>query len=237
VSYQWLLIDADDTLFDYDAAETDALGATFADFDIDVQPAHVEAYRKINAALWKAFERGEIAQDILRLERFRQLFTAFGIEMDAEAFSTCYLRHLGQAGHLLPGAIALLEALLGKVGLALITNGIASVQRSRLARSGLKRYFDAVIISEEVGAAKPDPEIFDAAFVAMGHPSKPTVLMVGDSLTSDIAGGVAYGLDTCWFNPQAKPRPVGLQLCYEIRRLDEILDLVKTSVEGQGQVS
>lgn len=232
MSYQWLLIDADDTLFDYDAAETDALAAAFADFDIDVQPAHAEAYRQINAALWKAFERGEIAQDILRLERFRQLFQAFGMEVDVEAFSTCYLRHLGQAGHLLPGAIALLEALLGKVGLVLITNGIAGVQRSRLVRSGLERYFDAVIISDEVGAAKPDPAIFDAAFAAMGYPPKTTVLMVGDSLTSDIAGGVAYGLDTCWFNPQAKPCPAGLQICYEVRRLDEVLDLVKVPAEG-----
>ncbi|MDX9954606.1 MAG: HAD-IA family hydrolase [Anaerolineae bacterium] len=148
------------------------------------------------------------------------------LAVNVEAFSTCYLERLGQAGHLLPGAVALLEALSGKIGLALITNGIAAVQRSRLACSDLERYFDAVIISEEVGAAKPDAAIFDAAFAAMGCPPKATVLMVGDSLTSDITGGIAYGLDTCWFNPQAKPRPVGLQLRYEIRRLDEILDLI-----------
>ena len=89
-----------------------------------------------------------------------------------------------------------------------------------------------MVISEEVGAAKPDQASFDAASAAMGHPPKTTVLMVGHSLISDLSGGVYYGLETCWFNPQAKPRPVGLQLCYEIRRLDEILDLVKISVEG-----
>lgn len=226
MNYQWLLIDADDTLFDYEMAEADALMAAFADLGLALQPTHAEAYRQINAALWEAFERGEIAQKVLRLERFRRLFDAFGLGVNVEAFSACYLERLGQAGHLLPGAAALLEALSGKIGLALITNGIAAVQRSRLVRSGLERYFDVVIISEEVGAAKPDAAIFDAAFAAMGYPSKATVLMVGDSLTSDIAGGVAYGLDTCWFNPRLKPLPVDLQVCYEIRRLDEILDVI-----------
>ena len=230
MNYQWLLIDADDTLFDYEMAEADALMAAFADLGLALQPTHAEAYRQINAALWEAFERGEIAQKVLRLERFRRLFDAFGLGVNVEAFSACYLERLGQAGHLLPGAAALLEALSGKIGLALITNGIAAVQRSRLVRSGLERYFDVVIISEEVGAAKPDAAIFDAAFAAMGYPSKATVLMVGDSLTSDITGGIAYGLNTCWFNPQAKPRPVGLHLRYEIRRLDEILDLITAQV-------
>ncbi len=233
MNYEWLLIDADDTLFDYDAAEVQALERAFADFGLALKPCHVEAYRRINKALWLAFEGGAISQQALRTERFRKLFQEIGITADEEAFSSYYLVHLGQSGILLPGAKALLEALAGRVGLALITNGIAAVQRSRLACSGLERYFDVVVISEEVGAAKPDQVIFDAAFVRMGNPSRSAVFMVGDSLSSDMAGAIAYGVDACWFNPQGKPRPVDLGLCYEIRRLDEVLDFFQPSVRSQ----
>jgi len=226
VAYQWLLLDADNTLFDYDAAEAQALAATFAAFDLAFAPPHAAAYREINDAIWQAFERGEIAQEVLRVERFRRLFAALGVETDPAAFSARYLEHLGQAANLVPGAETVLRALHGRVELALITNGIAAVQRSRLACSGLDRYLDAVLISEEIGASKPDRAIFDAAFAAMGHPSQEAVLIVGDSLTSDMAGGAAYGIDTCWFNPHDKPRNPDVAIRYEIRRLDALLGIL-----------
>jgi 2-haloacid dehalogenase len=102
------------------------------------------------------------------------------------------------------------------------------VQRSRLARSPLERYFADVVISEEVGVSKPDAGIFDVAFEGMGHPEKKDVLIVGDSLTSDMRGGIEYGIDTCWFNPERRPRK-GVAVRYEIRRLQELVGIVSVA--------
>jgi FMN phosphatase YigB (HAD superfamily) len=108
----------------------------------------------------------------------------------------------------------------------LITNGLKEVQRPRLARSAISGYFADIVISEEVGAAKPDARIFDAAFQRMGHPRKADVLMVGDSMSSDIRGGKAYGIDTCWFNPASKLRELDVDSRYEIADLCELVDLL-----------
>lgn len=223
MNYSWILFDADGTLFDYDRAEGIALESAFADMGLAFQPGYVPVYRRINEAIWKAFERGEIAQARLRLERFERLFEAAGVQADAAAFSAVYLRHLGEGAFLIDGAEAVVGALRGRVRLALITNGLQEVQRSRLARSAIRDEFEVVIVSEEVGASKPDARIFDAAFERMGWPDKSQVLLVGDSLTSDMAGGIAYGIDTCWFNPDGQEGT--LPVCYEIQDLGQVLTL------------
>jgi 2-haloacid dehalogenase len=229
VRYNWVLFDADGTLFDYDRAEAQALRATFADAGHPFEPGHAEVYRQVNGALWRAFERGEIAQAVLKVRRFEQLLAAVGMEADAAAFSRRYLENLGLAADLVPGAERVVRALHGRVGLVLITNGLKQVQRSRFARSPIGGCFAEVVISEEVGAAKPDARIFDAAFERMGCPPKKEVLIVGDSLTSDMRGGNDYGIDTCWFNPSQAPRPDGVEVCYEIHDLDEVLAIVNLS--------
>jgi 2-haloacid dehalogenase len=120
----------------------------------------------------------------------------------------------------------MIRALHGNVGLAVITNGLKDVQRPRLARSAVGQYLDHVVISEEVGAAKPDRRIFDAAFHLMDHPGKEEVLIVGDGLTSDIQGGNEYGIDTCWFNPLRRPCDPDIASRYEITSLSELLSIV-----------
>ncbi|MBN1642626.1 MAG: YjjG family noncanonical pyrimidine nucleotidase [Anaerolineae bacterium] len=214
--YRWLLWDADGTLFDYDAAEEIALATTFDAYGVGYEIAYSDAYRRINSAIWRAFERGEIAAEALRTERFRRLFQALGVDLDPNSFSARYLAHLGERADLIDGAADVVRRLYGQVGMALITNGLKDVQRSRLRRSSLAPYLSAVLISEEVGSAKPDRGIFDAAFEAMGHPDKYEVLIVGDSLTSDMRGGLAYGIDTCWYNPSGAPRDPPVDVCYEI---------------------
>ena len=113
--------------------------------------------------------------------------------------------------------------------MVLLTNGLKAVQRPRFARSALRECFHDVVISEEVGFAKPDPRIFDIAFERMGQPAKEEVLMVGDSLNADIRGGIGYGIDTCWFNPEGAPREGGSELAirYEIRHLGELASLIR----------
>ncbi len=225
--YKWLLFDADGTLFDFDKVEERALLNTFAALGHECDARCAEIYREIDREIWMDFENGRISQENLRTKRFELLFDAIGIDCDAVEFSRRYLAELACGSDLIDGAEDLLKSLHGRVGLILITNGLADVQRPRFARSTLMPYFSDVVISEEVGVAKPDPKIFDVAFAKMGFPEREDVLIVGDSLTSDIRGGNNYGIDTCWFNPAGRRRVDGVGIHYEIGALRELLPLVE----------
>ncbi len=229
MKYKWLLFDADGTLFDYDRAEAFALRKTFEELELEFEARYAEVYRRINAQIWLDFEAGKITQQRLRTRRFELLFDAVGISCDPVEFSRLYLGYLAQGTDLIDGAEDVLDSLSGRVGLLIVTNGIADVQRPRFARSSVGQHFSDVVISEEVGTAKPDPAFFEVAFARMGFPRKEDVLIVGDSLSSDIQGGLNYGIDTCWFNPQGKTNGSGVVAHYEIRELKELLELVESS--------
>ena len=199
-TYELLLLDADETLLDFRRAETFALERAFADRGLVATPEAVARYDAINKEIWRRLERGEIDQARLKVERFALLFADMGVGLDAADFSELYLGWLGRGSFLLPGAEELCAYLAAKYRLAIVTNGIAKVQRPRFEASPIRRHFGAIVISEEVGAAKPQPAIFERACEAMGVLDKSRVLMIGDSLSSDIAGGAAYGIDTCWLN-------------------------------------
>ncbi len=220
--YKWLLFDADHTLFDINAAAANALRDTFVIFGHKFLPEYAPIYQTINKQIWQAFEKGEISAERLRIERFELLMEKICLSENADAFSDRYLQFLGEGTDLIEGAEALVEWLNGRFQLALITNGLKDVQRPRLARSSIGHYFNPVIISDEVGVAKPNGRIFDIAFAHMGQPTKSDVLIIGDSLTSDIAGGIGYGIDTCWFNPNHKPRPSNSPITHEIHTLSEL---------------
>jgi YjjG family noncanonical pyrimidine nucleotidase len=232
MKYRWLLLDADGTLFDYDRAEAMALDRTFREMGYDYRPDFAAVYRRINGAIWREFEQGRITQERLRTRRFELLFRETGVESDVERFSQQYLENLALGTELLPGVREVLGTLYGRIGLALITNGLQDVQRPRLARSTIGHYLDPVIISEEVGFSKPDARIFQVAFDAMGHPPKGDVLIVGDSLTSDIRGGNNFGIDTCWFNPGRRPGRPDIPVRYEIQDLRGLLALLEDGKNG-----
>jgi 2-haloacid dehalogenase len=235
MTYRWILFDADGTLFDYDKAEAKALVKSFDEIGYPFEPRYAAAYRQINGQIWEDFEKGLITQNELRVRRFELLFEATSVEADAAVFSDLYLRFLAQGTDLIEGAEEILQVLNGKVGMVIITNGLKDVQRPRLARSTIGHYFDEVVISEEVGSAKPKSRIFDVAFERMGNPAKGEVLIVGDSLTSDIAGGINYGIDTCWFNPGGLPIPQEFEIGqskrigFEIGRLSQLLEILDHS--------
>ena len=224
MSYQWLLFDADNTLFDYDKAESFALRKTFIDYQLVLQSSYSAQYREINARIWHEYELGRITQDALRTERFRRLFASLGIKTDTNAFSEHYLQNLAQGSFLIDGAEALIKQLHADYRLAILTNGIGDVQHPRFNNSTIAGYIETLVVSGDLGVAKPDPAIFDVAFRRMGDPAKKAVLIIGDSLSSDMQGGINYGIDTCWYNPYG--RTSSLPITYEIKRLTELNEIV-----------
>jgi 2-haloacid dehalogenase len=220
--YSTILFDLDGTLFDYDASEAKALESAFKDFKLPFKDNVIPTYRELNARLWKQFEEGTLSQKIIKVRRFEQLGAALDLIFDAEEFSHKYLLHLSEGTDLINGARELIESLSDTLDLVLITNGLTIVQRPRIRNSGIEQHFREVIISEEVGYAKPDAKIFDITFERLGFPAKENALIVGDSLTSDIAGGINYGIDTCWFNPNNSNGNNDVNYTYEIKELSEL---------------
>ncbi|GJM42012.1 MAG: haloacid dehalogenase [Ardenticatenaceae bacterium] len=219
-TYQWLLFDVDNTLLDFDKTEAMALETSFAQHEIPFPAEAKQRYHKINQIYWQRLERKEITPELLRIGRFQELFNELGIRFDAESFATSYLKQLGQQAPLVAGAETVLESLNGRFQLGIITNGLADVQHPRLEKSGLKQHFSPIIISQEIGVSKPNPGIFDAAFAQMNQPAKAEVLIIGDSLSSDMTGGINYGIDTCWFNPNGKR--TDLPITHEISQLNQL---------------
>jgi YjjG family noncanonical pyrimidine nucleotidase len=226
MKYKCLLFDADGTLFDYDNAEFTALKTAFDEFGKKCSAACHLKYNQINNALFKDLEKGLITSSELRIKRFEILFSEFDISLDPEAFSRKYLICLSENTTLLPGALDTVRALHEKFKMFIVTNGIGGVQRPRFNRSDIRPYFIDILISDEIGVAKPAREYFDVIFKMMGDPNTDEVLIIGDSLTSDMTGGINYGIDTCWFNPSRKRNENNLEVTYEIDMLEQILEIV-----------
>jgi 2-haloacid dehalogenase len=226
--YHAFILDADNTLFDFDRAERDALKEALLASGYESFPEDTfSRYHRINEELWKLFERGLVDQEQLRIERFRRLIADLPPPQpqspDPALVGMRYIEALSEKGYLLAHALPVLKGLSSKVPLILLSNGIASVQRRRINRSGIGKYFKDILISAEVGLAKPDPAIFTLAIDRL-QCGKERILCVGDSPSSDIRGGRAAGLDTCWVAPPGseypaeEPRPL-----YTINDLRQLL--------------
>ncbi|MAT04061.1 MAG: noncanonical pyrimidine nucleotidase, YjjG family [Acidimicrobiaceae bacterium] len=224
--YSTILLDLDHTLYDSDESERLAYAHTAATFGLDDPDRHFDTYVDINRAMWAAVERGELQPTEVRHRRFEQFNVTVGLDADPVLMADTFVWGLGAHGELYPGTVDVLAALASRASLGLVTNGLSDVQRSRLSRLGIAEYFDAIVVSSEVGATKPRPEIFDIAFEQLGRPAKETALMVGDSLTSDVAGGFAFGIATCWYNPHRKPLAPDSAPTHEIGALSELLALL-----------
>jgi len=228
MKYEIIIFDADETLFDFKKSERDAFKNTMLEFDIEYdENHHLKIYTDINMAIWKEFEDGLITQKKLKVERFKRLSDKLNAGFDETAFAKSYMKHLSNASFLYDDTTDLVESLHKDYRLTIITNGLTDVQDNRIRKSIIAEFFEDIVVSEEVEASKPDPKIFEHALNNIKHTDKSKVLMVGDSLTSDIQGGINFGIDTCWFNPNKIVNKTGIKPTYEISNLMELKDILE----------
>jgi len=224
--YTWLLFDADNTLWDFSAAEASALERTLRSRDIDWSDEVLGQYRIINHRAWADYENGYLPKEQLRTVRFKRLLDHYRLDHPAEELSFDYRTYLAASTHMLAGARELLEALRGKYRMGLITNGLKEVQRPRLANTGLGEYFEFIVISDEIGVAKPHAGFFDHAYKRMDGADKSSVLVIGDNPNADVKGALKYGFDACWLrHPGAADQPK-LGETYRIRDIRDLREIV-----------
>lgn len=222
MKYKYLLFDADDTLLDFRRSEREALTDAMLRFGIHPTEGLIKGYSEINDSLWKLLERGGIGKNELRVRRFELFAEKYGLDADPHMLAAEYTDRLAEKSFPVNGAVELCASLWGKYRMFIITNGIKNIQESRFGASELKQYIEKSFISEEMGAEKPSPLFFDRVASAIDGFDRSLALVIGDSLTSDIAGGIAAGIDTCWFNPRRKAPVDGIVPTYEIHALDEL---------------
>ncbi|MEG1072941.1 MAG: YjjG family noncanonical pyrimidine nucleotidase [Oscillospiraceae bacterium] len=220
MKYQYILLDADNTLFDFDSAEHCALLGALGALGIHCPPETEALYRACNAPLWEAFHRGEITQDFLTTERFRLLLDGLGMDGDPAALNEDYLRRLGECSQLLPGALEFVAALAPHATLAVVTNGISSVQKSRFVGCPITPYLSGIFVSQEIGCGKPDAAFFEPVCQQLGITDRRTAVVVGDSPASDLQGAQNAGMDSIYFAPGGEESPLAT---YTARSFSEIL--------------
>ena len=219
-----VLWDIDGTLLSFKLAERAAIGACFAKFGLGALTDEMLAdYSAINARYWKRLELGELTKPEVLRGRFEEFFTAYGLDTSCvDAFNAEYQVRLGETVVFNDNGKELVESLRGKVLQYAVTNGTLVAQRGKLKNSGLDQLLDGVFISDVIGIEKPGIGFFDAVFSEIGHFAPEEVLIVGDSLTSDIRGGNNAGILCGWYNPKGEPVPDGFRVDYDIRNLNEL---------------
>ena len=226
-----LLLDLDDTILDFHRAEKIALTRALTEAGVEVTDARLARYSEINNSRWQLLEEKKITRPEVLLSRFEIFFRELGIDVDAHAVQTAYERYLSVGHFFLPGAEEQLETLFPRYRLYLASNGTASVQQGRMTSAGLYPYFERVFISQEIGFNKPDKAYFDACFAQIPGFDRKKALVVGDSLTSDILGGINAGVKTVWVNPERKSCG-SIRPDYEITALSQLETLLEEWKNG-----
>ncbi|WP_223789949.1 HAD family hydrolase [Marinicella meishanensis] len=225
--HQRLIFDADNTLFDFDQAEAHALVSTLRHFAMPTPEGLIDHYRQMNVALWQQLDAKQIGIAELKQRRAESVFDFVGAaHTDHETFSVQYLDALAEQQCLLAAVKETLAALSAHCEMAIITNGLARVQKPRFANSEIQHHFGALVISEELGVAKPEPEIFEHTCDLMGWSDPAQVLMVGDNYRCDIQGAADFGMQTCWFNLRQIPHS-HQDHNHEIHHFGQLLDVLR----------
>ena len=221
-----VLLDADETIFDFKRAEAHSFKQMLKSFNVEYTDERLALYSDINLRMWKALERGEVTRERLKTLRFEQFFEQIGVSsIDCVAVNDCYLNNLSNSGFLIDGAKGFVRELSNYCKIYLATNGLTKAQTGRFSKSAVKEYIDGMFISEQIGFAKPDKAYFDYIFNELNITDKSCVIMMGDSLTSDMQGGKNAGITTCLFNRSGEK--IESDLCdYQITDYNEFLDIL-----------
>lgn len=227
--YTTLLFDVDNTLLNFDVDEKNALKKTLKEIGAPTGEKTLQLYSGINAGLWRQFEKGEVTKEELKNTRFKRLFEEIGFPcpVSSREINDRYLEHLGEGGVPVDGAEETVKALFEKgYRIYIVTNGVEHTQKSRLKRSGLDRYITDSFVSEKIGAQKPFKAYFDFVFDNIEEKDRSKLLLIGDSLGSDIKGALDAGIDCVWFNPKGKENTVCGDPAYEIADIRDLLRLL-----------
>lgn len=224
---EYLFIDLDDTILDFHKAEHIGLCNTLRHYGVEPTEETIALYLQINAAHWRALEKGEMTRKQVNEGRFTALFRELGREVDGRECAAFYLSQLALTHDYLPGAEEAVKSLSGKYRLFVASNGNSSVQTPRMANSGLNRYIEKAFVSEALGQNKPSKAYFDLCFAQIPHFDPAKAIMVGDSLTSDIQGGINAGIPTVWVNPDGKENTTSIRPNYEIASLLDLAEILE----------
>lgn len=224
---EFLFIDLDDTILDFQKAEHIALQKTLRRFGVEPTEEICSRYSQINKAHWEALERGELTREQVLVGRFAALFRELGVEADAPGCAQCYAENLAIGHYFLPGARQTVERLAKKYKLYLASNGTKKVQTTRLESANIGQFFQDIFISQDMGADKPALAYFERCFARIPGFDPGKAMIVGDSLSSDIQGGKNAGIATCWVNPAHKDAGK-IKPDYEIEALSQLEALLET---------
>lgn len=225
---KFVFLDLDDTILDFHKAEKIALGKTLKSFGLEPTDSVCTRYSQINKEHWERLERGELTREEVLVGRFDALMKEYDISVDPVACARTYENNLSVGHYFLPGTEEALESLHKKYPLYLASNGTAKVQAGRLKSANISHYFQKIFISQEIGFNKPDLQYFQRCFQQIPDFNPSQAMIVGDSLTSDILGGIRAGMVTCWVNPAEKPPRADIQPDYEIRSICQLEALLDT---------
>lgn len=224
--FKTILFDLDETIFDFKKSEAAAVANALKQIGVTPNEKIVKRYSEINESLWKKLEKGEISRHEVLTKRFEILFDELSVDFDSSEMKKIYEKNLSQTGHLIDGAVDLLEQIYQKYNLYIVSNGTLSVQLGRIKCSKIGKYFKELFISEVIGSVKPQKQFFDYCFERIPDINLEETLIVGDSLSSDILGGNNAGIKTCWFNPNHQINTLSVKVDYEISKLDELLKII-----------
>lgn len=219
---EFLLLDLDDTILDFHKAEGIAIRKTIASFGVEPTDAVCARYSVINKAHWEMLERKELTREQVVVQRFAKLFEELGVPVDAAECAARYEENLSIGHYFLPGAEETLAILSKKYRLFLASNGTARVQAGRLKSANISHYFEKIFVSQEIGANKPSMEYFSRCFAQIPGFDRQKAMIVGDSLTSDILGGINAEIRTCWVNPEQKPVRPDIAPDYQIPGISQL---------------
>ena len=224
---EFLLLDLDDTILDFHKAERIAITKTIREYGVEPTEEVLSRYHTINKWHWEQLELGTMTREEVLVGRFAMLFQEYGITVDAVAVARAYEKNLSIGHYFLPGAEEAVDRLHRKYRLFLTSNGTASVQKGRMTSANLYRFFEKVFVSQEIGHNKPAKAYFDACFAQIPDFDPAKAMIVGDSLSSDILGGINAGIKTCWVNPTHAAAKKGITPDYEIEALHQLEALLE----------